>query len=146
MSRPPELEKAIAEHAHLREAVDRLDQALHQNPGPEWVQRCRSLADTVMKDLREHFAWEEKGGLFQGASDFARFEVRAAHLMAMHPGLLSKFEAIKEKLEGMVDPSQKVLQDLRQHLRLGIAALRHHEEQENDLVMEAYWDDQGGDD
>lgn len=139
------LERTLAEHFALRQQIRALEQLLkeHDDPGGENLAKTLTLLEAFDPVLREHFADEERGGYFSEVLRAApRLSRRAERLAENHIEL-------RERLEKLLDLTQKAADapDRWQKVTTGLAefvkTLRAHEDEENDLVREAFMDDLG---
>lgn len=139
------LERTLAEHFALRQQIRALEQLLKENddPGGENLTKTRTLLEAFDPVLREHFADEERGGYFSEALRAApRLSRRAERLAENHIELRERLESLLDLTRTAADAPDK-WQKVTTGLAKFVKTLRAHEDEENDLVREAFMDDLG---
>lgn len=103
----------------------------------------RTLSDLV--DLcAEHFRLEEQAGLHVQLRDQSpRLAFRLQKLLAEHSGILDTLEKLVTELPAQAVTSRDV-EPLKQSVSVALEAVRQHERAENEVMMDAYWEDIGG--
>jgi hypothetical protein len=77
-------------------------------------------------------------------SDHPRFGPQISKLVAEHPRIIQLFTAAANHAAPSGSPEQRENGALVSHVQLALATLKRHEAEENEMIMNAYWDDLGG--
>ena len=112
-----------------------------------WLSTVRSRLETLRETLVEHFHEEETGPFGpQLPPGSPHLSGRVADLLSQHPVILRSIDAALATA-GRLSPDDLGAHDeLKGSVHLLIATLRRHEAAENELVLDAVWDDYGGGD
>jgi iron-sulfur cluster repair protein YtfE (RIC family) len=143
--KPTPLERTLAQHFALRQQIRALEQLLkeHDDPRGANLTKTHTLLEAFDPVLREHFAEEERGGYFSEALSAApRLNRRAERLAANHIELRERLEKLLDLTRTAADAPDK-WQKVTTGLAEFVKTLRAHEDEENDLVREAFMDDLG---
>ena len=148
MERPP-LDKIRAEHFALGQRIRQLEawfQLRHrETSGAEWAGNMLELLGGFDRALRDHFAFEERGGYFSEITAVApRLSPRVAQLKEHHVEY-GEHSRLLLDLAGKA-ASESDWADVQARSVTLLMALREHESEENELVREAFVDDLGGGD
>ncbi len=139
------LETIRSKHFALRQQIRTLEELFAEPPGAgvERARRTLTLLEDFDLGLREHFAVEEKGGYFADILKVApRLSRRAARLEQNHKEFSERLQSLLALVRYAVDAPddwERVTSAVERFLQ----ALRAHEDEENELVREAFMDDLG---
>jgi hypothetical protein len=144
MEHPP-LEKIRAEHFALGQRVRRLEAEFQQRQreasGAAWADNLLELLDEFDRELREHFAFEERGGYFSEILAAApRLAPRVARLKEHHVEFGEYCGRLLDAARNAASESD--WDDVQTRAEALLMALREHEAEENELVSKAFADDQ----
>ena len=137
--------KILAEHEELRALLRALEQQVRQSAGSDaWLENLRDTLSRVVDLCSEHFRLEEQAGLHVELREQSpRLAFRLEKLVSDHSRILEALQKLVTELptesiaSGGVDP-------LRERVLGALEAVREHERAENEIMMEAYWQDLGG--
>jgi hypothetical protein len=123
----------LAEHRALRETLDALALELARVPeGPSstWVERVAERIRTLRQQLPEHFAHEERSGLFeQLRSMLPESAPRCERLVRQHAWFEQRLDGVARYVRRMAPRSWVP------ELRGLLADLARHEAEENELLF-----------
>ncbi len=144
------LQEIKEDNVHLKELLARVRSLQDGNHLSQVVEHPRQLVE-LLGELRDqlatHFALEEAYGYFEGSVDVApRLDEQAKALRAQHaPLFVQMCHLVEEAEERLAPPAQSNLQERIRIVRGLLArfqdfdqALTEHENQENDLILEAF--------
>ncbi len=138
-------EKILAEHKHLRTLLRESEGHLEQPAdSAAWLEGLREMLSGLIAVCSEHFELEEQNGMHVQLRDQSpRLAHRLKELLSDHARLL---EALQQLVADL--PTRTVAPNEAGPLKdrvLGVLGeLREHERAENEVMMDAYWDDLGG--
>ena len=145
MEHPP-LDKIRAEHFALGQRVRRLEAEFQRRrreaSGAAWAGNMLELLDEFDRELREHFAFEERGGYFSEILAVApRLSQRVTQLKEHHV----EYGAYSGRLLDLARTaaSESDWEAVQARAEALLMALGEHEAEENELVREAFADDRG---
>ena len=145
-SDPSLLEQTLHEHEGCMELLSDLEECLDRRPyDPQrWPAELKEKLVRLASALREHFECEESGALFRRLPErHPSLAAPLARLEAEHPKMLDALDTLLRKAEILDEPETLDLRELSAHVQLFAARFRRHEAAENELVVEAYWNDVG---
>ena len=147
-SRPPErdfYEETLEEHRECMEVVSDLETFLGRQPDREgvWVGELVDKLEHLGATLRGHFEEEHDGLYVQLPIKFPRLSTRLTKLRAEHATILESLDGTLEKARRSQKPELYELRELNAHVQLLVATIRRHEAEENEIVIEAHWDEVG---
>jgi len=134
----PSLSQIADEHRHLRETLERVEQATD-------LTALIPLLEDLRNQLEQHFAEEEApGGLADAVGESRpRYQRHLDKLFKEHKSMLAATASIMERAQRVIDGLKaEILRDVRQ---LG-HDLRAHEQTETELLMESVYSDIGSGD
>lgn len=137
--------KILSEHQHLRALLKALEQHLQQ-PGESdvWLTGLRDMLAGLVDVCSEHFKLEEEAELHvQLREQSPRLASRLEKLLAEHARILAELQKL---VADLATPSAAPGQTerLKQQVSSALEEVRQHERAENEVMMDAYWDDLGG--
>lgn len=135
----------LSEHERLRVQLRALERQVRQAPASDAALQTLCEGLTRLVDLcTEHFRLEEEAGLhLQIREASPRLASRLEKLLSDHSRLLDELRQLAADCsdQSLAAPGAEPLNARA----LGVvAALREHERAENEVMMDAYWDDLGG--
>ncbi len=137
--------KILSEHKDLRALLRALEQHVRQ-PGSSraWLESLREPLSALANRCSEHFQLEERAGLHVQLRDQSpRLAFRLEKLLSEHPRILAALQKLVVDLSGeAVSAGEAEL--FRERILAAVDAVREHERAENDVMMDAYWEDLGG--
>ncbi len=129
------------EHEELRELLGDLHRRLADRL--EEVAGVAEMMASLDEHVQTHFNEEETAGLFDDVVERApRLSERIANLRTEHQQLLAAVRELKQAAD-QGDGSADWWQGLNSAFHSFSKELMHHENTENDILMEAYTDDIG---
>jgi len=135
----------LDEHQHIRTLVDRLQGCIDQQKDgtDDWLAEVRPLVGELANRIGPHFNGEEAEFFQDVRQRIPRHAATIDKLIQQHRRLLQDLVALAGRLENLKKASgpdaESWVMDLTRTLRL----LSTHEEQENELMLVAYWQDLG---
>ncbi|MEZ4220167.1 MAG: hemerythrin domain-containing protein [Polyangiaceae bacterium] len=135
----------LDEHRHVTDLIGRLQTAMEdEKAGEPWAEQVAGMLDQLVKLLREHFGGEAETTFFQEMIEAEpRLTNQLQKLALEHSAILRAFVEGAD-LAKRLSTGEGEAKQLRRKVQVAIATLRRHEAEENELVMQAYWDDMGG--
>lgn len=137
--------KILSEHQGLRAHLRALEAHVRQpTVSDAALQTLREMVSKLIDLCSEHFRLEEQAGLHVQIREASpRLASRSEKLLDEHARLLDALRRL------MVDCSVPSLskgdaEALDRRVLVVIEALREHERTENEVMLDAYWDDLGG--
>ena len=139
--------KILSEHENLRALLQKLERQVQQPAGSDaWLEKLRELLSGLVDLCSEHFRLEEQAGLHvQLREQSPRLAFRLEKLLSDHFRIL---EAL-QNLVTDVSPDSVASGEsapLKERILGVLEAVHEHERAENEVMMDAYWDDLGGED
>ena len=137
--------KILSEHEDLRALLQTLERQVQQPAGPDaWLENLRETLSRLVDLCSEHFRLEEQAGLHvQLREQSPRLAFRLEKLLSDHARILEALRKLVTDLpiesiaSGGVDP-------LKERVLGVLEAVHEHERAENEIMMDAYWQDLGG--
>ena len=145
-SDPSLLEQTLHEHEGCMQLLTDLEACLDRRPydAKRWPTELKEKLVRLSTALREHFECEESGALFRRIPErHPALAAPLAQLEAEHPKMLEALDTLLRKAEMLDEPEMVDLRELSAHVQLFAARFRRHEAAENEVVIEAYWNDVG---
>jgi hemerythrin-like domain-containing protein len=136
----------LEEHRQCMQVVAEVESILDRQPDREgrWLGEIRDKLPELRNTLAAHFRGEEDGPLFRQLPIQApQLSGRLSRLEEEHQGILESVESLTRRAEKLQDPEVYELRELNAQVQLLIATIRRHEAEENELVMQANWDEIG---
>ncbi len=135
----PTIQKLEGEHRTIRSWLSDLDGMLDE-PSAVKYSDFVGLLDRLVSELRSHFEFEEKAGLFEDiTSKRPSADRKVTKLLRQHGELLDQFSRLLA--DGRSGTS---IAAVTSRLRAAMAELREHEETETELVQDVLLTDLGG--
>jgi hypothetical protein len=138
-------EEAFAEHKEICEKLEDLEAWLaapREKPAERWPDGLRERIEVVLALLRPHFASEETGPLYREVpKDFPRLDGPIRRLFDDHRKMVSDWEDLIAATRDADHPLSSHVRELTLRTRTMIHAMKRHEQEENEIIQRAYWDD-----
>jgi hypothetical protein len=140
------VDETLDEHSGCMKLVAEVEDCLDRRPdNPKaWVAELRGKLARLDGALRKHFQGEEAGPIFRSLpTRHPRLAEPLAALEAEHAVMLDELTAVLGRAEALESPEVFELRELNARVQLFVARIRRHEAAENELVIQAYWDEVG---
>ncbi|GMV41965.1 MAG: hypothetical protein AMXMBFR64_36810 [Myxococcales bacterium] len=145
----PEIDALLEEHREAKRLLSVVEGRLGVGgtPASEWASGVAAALVPLMENLRMHFASEERGCLHTEVPVMApHLATHCARLLEEHAQILQGFERSLERLRLLAEEHIGDAKAVSKRVRMVIATLRRHEAEENELLMNAFWEDLGAKD
>ena len=143
---PSLVEVTLDEHRACMAVVAEVETILDRQPdrAGKWLATLREKLPELRRTLETHFAGEEGGPLFRQLPIQApQLSGRLSRLEEEHAGILVSVDSLADRADALDDPEVYELRELNAQVQLLVATIRRHEAEENELVMQANWDEIG---
>jgi hypothetical protein len=141
------VDDTLDEHRSCMRIVADLETYLEQpaDRAGDWAEGLGKRIARLAGTLRSHFEAEQRGPLFrQLPLTHPRLASRLTRLEKEHDEILTDAESTLAKAEGLRDGAESYqLHELNARVQLLIAKIQRHESEENELVLEAHWNELG---
>jgi hemerythrin-like domain-containing protein len=136
----------LEEHRRLVGRIQEIESWLERTDrSSDWARSLSAMLLAVVELLREHFGGEAESSVFVALSEeHPRFSAKIAQLVGEHPRILHLFGAAADRAASLEAAAARDYEALAAQAQAAIAMLRRHEAEENEMIMNAYWDDLGG--
>jgi hemerythrin-like domain-containing protein len=136
----------LEEHRRLVGRIQELESWLERTDrSSEWAAKLSTMLLAVAALLRAHFGGEAEISVFVALNEeHPRFSAKISQLESEHPRILQLFGAAADRAASLQAGSPRDYDALAAQAQAAIAMLRRHEAEENEMIMNAYWDDLGG--
>ena len=137
--------KILSDHRDLRGALQALEQHLQQPADSQgWIGSLRDGLSGLVDLCSAHFEVEEQTGLhIQLREQSPRLAFRLERLVSDHRRILEGLQELARDL-----PAETIGRNeadpLKERVLRALETLHEHERAENEIMMDAYWDDLGG--
>jgi hypothetical protein len=145
-ARPDIVDETLEEHRGCMEVVGRVERCLDQQPDREgrWIERLAETLPLLASTLRAHFRVEQEGPLFRKLPfQYPRFAHRLEQLEAEHVRILETTDGVVARVRGLGEAQMYEMRELNAQIQMLIATIRRHEAEENEIVIQAHWDEVG---
>lgn len=136
----------LSEHNDLRAVLQALEEHLRQPADSGgWLSSLQDELSGLLNLCSAHFRVEEEGGLHIQLRDQApRLASRLEKLVSDHSRILESLQVLLTELQAETfRPNEPDPPCKKQVLRV-LESLREHERAENEVMMDTYWNDLGG--
>jgi hemerythrin len=135
----------LSEHQHIRRQVDALELALAKRGqgGRTWLDETAPLLDELARGLVSHFKGEEAEFFADVSKRLPRHSETVQRLADQHQTLSKDFETVANQVVSLDPQKSDTVEQFADRLSRALKQLRIHEEQENELMLCAYWQDLG---
>ena len=140
------VDQTLDDHAETMQAVTHLEAILDRHPDPEgkWIAEIIAELPRLSQVLRCHFGEEQEGPLYREIPvRRPRFAERLRRLEAEHARIVRAVEGAIALGRELEDPPLHKMREFNAQLQLLVAQIRRHEAEENEVLLEAYWDEVG---
>ncbi len=135
----------LEEHQRIRGLVHRIESILEgrRQAGGDWVGSLRPLLQDLSMEAGPHFDGEE-AELFRDVRERFPSQVPTIdNLVQQHRQLLSELVELSGRCQEMDDTDSGRCEKFADRLGESLRSLRRHEEEEDGLMLLAYWQDLG---
>jgi hemerythrin-like domain-containing protein len=135
----------LSEHQHIRRLVDALEAAIDKRSlgGFDWLEELRPVLIELSSGLEAHFQGEEAELFGDIGRRLPRQVPAVERLIEQHRELSRDFVKSASDVTTLQATHTEVVQAFIESLSKSLRLLRAHEEQENELMIVAYWQDLG---
>ncbi|HEY5956165.1 MAG TPA: hemerythrin domain-containing protein [Polyangiaceae bacterium] len=135
----------LSEHQHIRRLVDAIEIALDKRTqgGKAWFEELEPVLSELSKGLVAHFKGEEAEFFTDVGKRLPRHAPTIERLVEQHQTLSRDFEEVAQKVSTLNVANAEQVAAFAVLVSKTLKALRTHEEQENELMLVAYWQDLG---
>jgi hypothetical protein len=140
------VEETLQEHRGCMAVVSEVEGCLDQQPDRDgkWLARLCETLPRLASTLRAHFRVEQEGPLYSKLPlSFPRFAHRLEQLEAEHVRILETVDSVVARTHELQDAQVYEMRELNGQVQLLIATIRRHEAEENEIVIQAHWDEVG---
>jgi hypothetical protein len=143
---PESVEQTLAEHKEILALVHELEAHCEEgarSPSESVRANVHDTLERLSDLLSRHFRGEERDFYRDLPSRFPRLSTRCTELVGQHTDIAAYFDLATREAERLAKGNGGSPDSLSVHVHTAISALRNHESEETNLIMEAYWDDIG---
>jgi hypothetical protein len=145
-ARPEIVDEIREEHRGCMEVVAEVEGCLDCRPDREgrWVSRLLESLPRLATTLRTHFEVEQQGPLYRKLPiDFPRFAHRLEQLEAEHVRILEVVDGAVARARNLAGSEMSDVRELNAQVQLVVATIRRHEAEEDEILIQAHWDEVG---
>lgn len=134
----------LSEHEDLRAVLQALERLVQQPAGSDaWLESLGKTLSGLVELCSKHFRFEEEAGLHvQLREQSPRLAFRLERLLSDHSQILKALQKLVTDLPTSIASGEA--NPLKERVLGVVEALREHERAENEVMMDVYWDDLGG--
>jgi iron-sulfur cluster repair protein YtfE (RIC family) len=143
---PSLVEQTLDEHRGCMRLLAAVEECLDRKPADSvsWVAELHAALTALSPVMRQHFESEENGPMFRKLPiQKPRLADQLEQLEAEHPAMLEQFDTVLAAVSELDEPEDFELREINARVQLFVARLRRHEAAENELVIQAHWDEIG---
>jgi hemerythrin-like domain-containing protein len=135
----------LSEHQHIRRMVDMLEALLERRDQARssWLPELTPMLAELAAGLGPHFRGEEAELFVDIANRLPRQVPTVDRLIEQHRCLTADFDEAAEQAKSLAESQAAPVEEFVARLASALRLLRSHEEQENELMLVAYWQDLG---
>lgn len=135
----------LSEHQHIRRMVDALEVALEKRGqgGRGWLDEVTPILVELATGLPAHFKGEEAEFFSDVTKRLSRHVATVERLVEQHKRLSQDFGTLSAQVTTLDATNADAVTAFVTLLAKSLKLLRTHEEQENELMLVAYWQDLG---
>jgi hemerythrin-like domain-containing protein len=135
----------LSEHQHIRRLVDALENALEKRgqAGRAWIDELAPVLGELANGLASHFNGEESELFADVSKRLPRHQPTVERLIEQHQRLSQDFARVSGQMATLDLAQTDAVNEFAITLSRTLKLLRAHEEQENELMLVAYWQDLG---
>jgi len=140
------VEETLEEHRGCMAVVAEVEACLDRQPDREgeWLGRLRDKLPLLAATLRAHFRVEQEGPLYSKLPiKSPRFAHQLEKLEAEHVRILETVDSVVARTRKMKSAAMYEMRELNAQVQLIVATIRRHEAEENEIVIQAHWDEVG---
>jgi len=137
-------EQALDDHRETMAVVAEVESCMDRNPDRAWVADLATELPRLESTLRRHFAEEQEGPLYSRLPfQHPRLAARLGRLEAEHAVVLRSIRDAVERAGTLGEAPLYELRAFASQVQLLVATIRRHEAEENEIILEADWDEVG---
>lgn len=143
----PERNAVLEEHQRVIEVVTRLEEWVAPSVSRDaaWPIELGRRTAEVVEQLKLHFSGEAESSMFRELATTAPHLIgKLTALSTEHSKILSNFREVAESIGDAQEPAR--MNRLGALAQKAIATLRRHEAEENEIILQAIWEDLGAGD
>jgi len=140
------VEETLEEHRGCMAVVAEVERCLDRQPDREgeWLGRLRDTLPKLATTLRAHFRVEQEGPLYSKLPiSSPRFAHQLEKLEAEHLRILETVDSVVARTRELQAAPMYEMRELNAQVQLIVATIRRHEAEENEIVIQAHWDEVG---
>jgi len=140
------VDEMLGEHRGCMEVVAEVERCLDCQPDREgrWVARLLDSLPRLATTLRTHFEVEQQGPLYRKLPiGFPRFAQRLEQLEAEHVRILEVADSALARARTLRSAEMYEIRELNAQVQLLVATIRRHEAEEDEIIIQAHWDEVG---
>jgi hypothetical protein len=140
------VDETLEEHSGCMKLVVELEACLDRRPDDpvRWLAELTDQLSRLTGALGRHFETEESGPIFRSLpTRHPRLADPLAALEAEHSVMLAELGDVVSTAKALESPEIFEIRELNARVQLFVARIRRHEAAENELVVQAYWDEVG---
>jgi hemerythrin-like domain-containing protein len=140
------LEGILDEHRECMQIVAEVEACLDEAPDREgrWLGRLLPKLETLAGTLRSHFRGEEEASLYREVPErFPRFADTLQRLLAEHADILARAQDLVRRAGALDHTRIHELREFNAGAQMLVASIRRHEAEENEVVLNAHWQEVG---
>jgi hypothetical protein len=143
---PDTVNELLGEHRGCMAVVAEVERCLDCQPDREghWVSRLLESLPRLATTLRAHFEEEQQGPLYRKLPiSFPRFAHRLEQLEAEHVRILEVVDGAVARARKLRSAEMYEIRELNAQIQLIVATIRRHEAEEDEILIQAHWDEVG---
>jgi hypothetical protein len=136
----------LGEHRGCMKVVAEVERCLDCQPDREgrWVSRLLESLPKLAQTLRTHFEVEQQGPLYRKLPiNSPRFAHRLEQLEAEHVRILEVVDGAVARARELQSAEMYEIRELNAQVQLIVATIRRHEAEEDEILIQAHWDEVG---
>lgn len=140
------LDDTLEEHSGCMRLITEVEACLDRRPDEptRWVAELTAKLTRLEGALARHFKSEEAGPIFRVLpTQHPRLANSLEALEAEHPLMLQDLRQALAAARALDEPELFQVRELNARIQLLVARIRRHEAAENELVVQAYWNEVG---
>jgi len=140
------VDEMLGEHRGCMEVVAEVESCIGCQLDSEgrWVSRLLESLPKLARTLRTHFEVEQQGPLYRKLPiSYPRFAHRLEQLEAEHIRILEVVDGAVARARSSRSAEMAEIRELNAQVRLIVATIRRHEAEEDEILIQAHWDEVG---
>jgi len=140
------VDKTLGAHRECMRLVSAVEECLDRKPDRDgrWLADLQEKLPLLAQTLREHFEEEQQEYMYRELPvEAPRFASRLRKLEAEHGQILETIQGIIEGSESLQQVEIPEAREFNARVQLLVATIRRHEAEENEILVNKYWNDVG---